>query len=586
MPIPSLADGTVVGRYEIRHLLGSGGMGEVYLARDVALERDIALKILPRELKNDPQRLARFVNEAKAASSLNHRSIVTIHDCGEEDVAGADGTDRVSWIAMELIDGPTLDVWLQSDPPLPAVLGELASIAEALGKAHSQGIIHRDLKPDNIMITGDGHAKVLDFGVAKLMGVEPRDEVRSPSGRRTLTEPATLLGTVGYMSPEQIEGFALDHRADIFSFGCILYESLTGTSPFVGATNAETLHNIVHRDPPPVVLNGRQLTAALQRILERCLAKDRDRRYDSARDLSLDLGEAAGIATSSARRKVSRLRARLSGLRATAGYVGIVLIALLLLNPAGALVTRVTGDAAQPEVERLETLLSTERQQNQIATTALTSREQEISRQKLEIERLKADRDERERLRSDLEASYRKLLADVNVHLRGTSEEGSQLRKRIASAESELQRVREDLTRRTTQQDKLNAIQRSLAPIVEARFEPRGLVLTIPGAYYRSGSSRLGFEAIGIVQNIARQLLDHPEVKVTIEGHTDSSGSDDGNLELSQSRADRLRDALVGGGIDPARFTTVGRGEERPLFSNESEEGQRRNRRVEMILGF
>jgi serine/threonine protein kinase len=278
MTEPSLAEGTAVGRYEIQRLLGAGGMGEVYLARDTSLNRMVALKILPRALMLDPHRVERFANEARAASALNHPAIVTIYETGE--------TDGYHFIAMELIEGVTLDEMFRLEPPLQTLLAQLASVAEGLGKAHGRGIVHRDLKPDNIMITSDGHAKVLDFGIAKLVDLAG-DDIRSPSGRRTLT--GAILGTAGYMSPEQVEGIALDHRADIFSFGCILYEAIAGRSPFLGSTTAETLHSIVHRQPPPLALADRPLTAALQRVVDRCLAKDREQRYDSARDLSVDL---------------------------------------------------------------------------------------------------------------------------------------------------------------------------------------------------------------------------------------------------------------------------------------------------------
>ncbi|MGH9457158.1 MAG: serine/threonine-protein kinase [Thermoanaerobaculia bacterium] len=289
MTAASLAEGTVVGRYEIRSLLGAGGMGEVYLAWEAALDRHVALKILRPELTGDPQRLRRFVTEAKAASALNHPAIVTILDVGED-------ADALHYIAMERVEGVTLDEWLRQDPPLSGVLARLAAVAEGLGKAHARGIVHRDLKPENIMITADGHAKILDFGVAKLLDLQERDGDEPHLPRTTLTQARALVGTAGYMPPEQVEGLGLDHRADMFSFGCVLYEALAGRPAFLGATNAETLHAIVHLEPEPLAIRNGRLRAMLQSIVDRCLAKERERRYDSAHDLAADLRDAAALA--------------------------------------------------------------------------------------------------------------------------------------------------------------------------------------------------------------------------------------------------------------------------------------------------
>lgn len=585
----TLPDGILVGRYQIHTILGAGGMGEVYLARDTELDRLVAIKILPSTLTCDPHRVERFIIEAKAASALNHPSIVTIYEMGEASVTGSsDEAVLIHYIAMEYIDGVTLDVWFREEPPVSSVLSVLGRVAEGLGKAHARGIVHRDLKPDNIMITAEGHAKVLDFGVAKLIGVETRDEVRSPSGRRTLTEPTTLLGTVGYMSPEQIEGYALDHRTDIFSLGCILYESIAGKSPFAGATNAETMHRIVHRDPLPLKVPDARLGAALQRILDRCLAKDREQRYDSARDLGLDLLEAAAI-VAPPRRKRRFDRLRHSGrFRAAAATLAILLAVMVLRVPAGAVLTTVAaavGPSRHPEVQRLERTLAEERAQYVTVSRALTEREGEISRRGLEIDRLRSERDDGERIRGDLENSYRKLLTDVNIHLKGSTSESTRLRERVATAESELQKAREESKTRSTQQERLASIQRSLAAVVEARFETRGLVVTIPGLFYRSGHDRIRGESTGVLNRIAEQLVANPDVKVTIEGHTDSSGGEDDNLSLSQRRADGLQDILAAAGVDPSRITSVGRGEMVPISDNSSSEGLARNRRIELILG-
>ncbi len=580
---PSLAEESSVGRYQIRKLLGAGGMGEVYLALDVELDRLVAIKILPTGLTSDPLRVQRFITEAKAASALNHPSIVTIYEMGEAPVVDASGhVSVIHYIAMEYIEGATLDVWLGEEPPLASTLAELGRVAEGLGKAHARGIVHRDLKPDNIMITSEGHAKVLDFGVAKLVGVQHSDEVRSPSGRRTLTEPSTLLGTVGYMSPEQIEGFALDHRTDIFSLGCIIHESITGQAPFAGSTNAETMHNIVHRPAPRISVGGSRLNAMLQRILDRCLAKDREQRYDSARDLALDLFEAASIATPGKRKPAFAGLLRARRMRVAMATIGFLLAVLVLRVPAGIVLTTVAAavePSKHPEVVRLEQTLAQERTQFVAVSRALTERE-------IENERLRGERDEGERLRRDLEDSYRKLLADVSVTLSGTSAESRKLRERVTTAEGELAKVREERQRRTSQQERLASIQRSLAAVVEARFEARGLVVTIPGLFYRTGRSQISWESRGVLQRIAEQLAANPDVRVAIEGHTDSSGGEDDNLQLSQARADGLRDLLVTAGIDPARITSIGRGELVPISENDSAEGRARNRRIELILGY
>jgi outer membrane protein OmpA-like peptidoglycan-associated protein/predicted Ser/Thr protein kinase len=581
-----LAEGTAVGRYRIRHLLGAGGMGEVYLAWDSSLDRLVALKILPRDLMRDPTRVQRFVTEAKAASALNHPAIVTIYETGEEALGG----DPLHYIAMERIEGVTFDEWLRQEPPLASILTQLAQVAEALGKAHARGIVHRDVKPDNIMITAEGRAKVLDFGVAKLVGVEPRGEdLRSPSGRRTLTGSSTLLGTAGYMSPEQIEGFALDHRADIFSFGCILYESITGRSAFLGSTNAETLHNIVHRNPPPIALANRKLSDSLGRIIDRCIAKDREQRYDSARDLSADLLQSAAITALARPGGLVNRASRSRLLRGAAALAMLLLAGLILRVPAGAIVETVTAAVSpsnHPRVQRLERLLAAERAQNQSASAALTEREREIARRGIEIERLRAEREQGERFRTDLESSYRKLLADVSEDLGRNKAERSQLRERVAGAETELKRFRDEQQRRTTQRERLAAIQTELSAVADASIEARGVVLTIPGALFGSGRSSMAREGGAILQAIVTQVVANPDLKVVIEGHTDDNGDSDGNLELSRERADGIRDHLVTGGVDPARITTIGRGEGFPIASNEYYEGRVQNRRVAMLLAF
>ena len=268
--------GTRVGRYEIVSLLGRGGMGEVYAAHDENLGRRVALKILPSDRTSDPERVARFVREAKASSALNHPSIVAVHDAGSE--------GNVHFLAMELIDGESLSAWMTSRRATRRrAIEVMAQVAEGLDRAHANGIVHRDLKPDNIMVSRDGYAKIVDFGVAKLT-----ERANGRRGHTGITTPTSRIGTTAYMSPEQIEGRAVDHRADVFSFGVLLYELLAGKNPFASPQYADTLHNIVHLEPS---LDA--IPPNLRRIVRRCLRKEPDERYQSMKDAALDLREAA-----------------------------------------------------------------------------------------------------------------------------------------------------------------------------------------------------------------------------------------------------------------------------------------------------
>ncbi|HYC61177.1 MAG TPA: protein kinase [Thermoanaerobaculia bacterium] len=270
----SVPAGTRVGRYEIVSLLRQGGMGEVYSAEDSQLGRRVALKILPKHRTSDPERVARFVREVRASATLNHPSIVAVHD------AGHDGD--VHFLAMELIEGVPLSEWMRRRRSIAGRVELMAQVAEGLAKAHDAGIVHRDLKPDNIMVTADHHAKIVDFGVAKLT-----ERVGERSGSTGITTPTSRVGTTAYMSPEQVEGKPLDHRTDVFSFGTVLYELLTGTNPFSAPQYADTLHNVVHREP---ALD--RIPKPLRRVVRRCLRKEPALRYDSLRDTALDLREA------------------------------------------------------------------------------------------------------------------------------------------------------------------------------------------------------------------------------------------------------------------------------------------------------
>ncbi|MBI3450231.1 MAG: serine/threonine protein kinase [Acidobacteria bacterium] len=290
----------VISHYKIIGPLGAGGMGEVYLAQDLTLERNVALKILPPSLVKDEERLRRFVLEAKSASSLSHPHIVTIYEIGQDRVRpkgegeSGDRSPAVHFISMELVSGDTLTAKIhQEKTDLRTLLGWLAQAAEGLAKAHAAGIVHRDLKPGNIMVTRDGYAKVLDFGLAKLTEKREADPELSsaPTEVKDGTSAGVVLGTVGYMSPEQVRGKAVDHRSDIFSFGCVLYEAATRRRPFIAESNVETMHKILNEKPAPVEDLNPAAPAEVRRLIRRCLAKSADQRLQSMKDLAIELRE-------------------------------------------------------------------------------------------------------------------------------------------------------------------------------------------------------------------------------------------------------------------------------------------------------
>jgi eukaryotic-like serine/threonine-protein kinase len=287
--------GTSLGRYLLGGLIGRGGMGEVYQAEDTMLRRPVAIKVLPESFTSDSDRLARFVQEARTASALNHPHLVSIYEIGEAAVAGAN--HPVHFIAMELVQGETLRQLLDTRRlDLRRGLEYLAQAADALAAAHAAGIVHRDLKPENLMIAQEGYAKVLDFGLAKLRALPAltdaaANDLTMTSGPAAApgTSPGMVMGTVGYMSPEQAQGQPVDHRTDIFSFGCILYETGTGARPFAGTSAVDTLHRIIHMQPQPLAQLAPATPSELQRIVRKCLAKPPEERYQSMKDLALDL---------------------------------------------------------------------------------------------------------------------------------------------------------------------------------------------------------------------------------------------------------------------------------------------------------
>jgi serine/threonine protein kinase/Tol biopolymer transport system component len=265
-------------------------MGQVYKAYDAALGRHVAVKILAAELLTDATRVSRFIQEARAASALNHPNVVVVHDIGEERVSGR--SDSIHFIAMELIDGATLREIIDGGAiEIRKALGIMLQVSEALTAAHAAGIVHRDLKPENIMVLPSGYAKVLDFGLAKLRP-NPESEVSETVKTQIQdTDPGTIIGTSSYMAPEQALGKPVDHRADIFSFGSILHELVTGQRPFSGHSLIDTLHRIIYSDPEPLAAHRTGVPRDLVRIVRKALAKDPDERYQTMKDLAIDLRE-------------------------------------------------------------------------------------------------------------------------------------------------------------------------------------------------------------------------------------------------------------------------------------------------------
>lgn len=276
-------EGRTIGRYRVLRTLGAGGMGEVYLAEDTRLKRKVALKLLPAEFTQDLDRVRRFEQEAQAASALNHPNIITIHEIGE--VGGA------HYIVTEYVPGETLRARMKSEQSsLDRTLEIVLQVAGALAVAHEAGIIHRDIKPENVMVRDDGLIKVLDFGLAKLTGVEPDQvDTQAPTEAQQVTASGVVLGTAAYMSPEQARGLNVDARADIFSLGVMLYEMITGHKPFEGATTSDVIAAVLLTEPPALSRYSPDVPETLERIVCKALAKEREERHQTVKELALAL---------------------------------------------------------------------------------------------------------------------------------------------------------------------------------------------------------------------------------------------------------------------------------------------------------
>jgi eukaryotic-like serine/threonine-protein kinase len=293
----ALPSGTKLGPYEIQSLIGAGGMGEVYRARDTRLQRDVAIKILPSALSQDQDRLRRFEQEARAVAALNHPNLLTVFDVGTAPLG--DSATASPYIVSELLEGETLREKLVNGALRERkALDYAVQIARGLAAAHERGIVHRDLKPDNIYITNDGRVKILDFGLAKLSESAGAGGADADATRDMATQAGVVMGTIGYMSPEQVRGKPADARSDIFSFGAVLYEMLAGRRAFRGDSAADVMSSILKEDPPEITATNREISPALDRVVHHCMEKDAQQRFQSVGDIAFQLGEMTGLRSS------------------------------------------------------------------------------------------------------------------------------------------------------------------------------------------------------------------------------------------------------------------------------------------------
>jgi serine/threonine-protein kinase len=347
----SLSPGSRLGPYEIVSPLGAGGMGEVYRARDTRLHREVAIKVLPASFSQDADRLRRFEQEARAASALNHPNILTIHDFGSEGAA--------PYVVSELLEGETLREKLGGGRiPVRKALDYASQIARGLAAAHEKGIVHRDLKPENLFVTKDGRVKILDFGLAKL--THPERGAGSLSEVLTAalgTEPGVVMGTAGYMSPEQVRGQPADHRSDIFSFGAVLYEMLTGKRAFGGDTAVETMSAILRDDPPEPSRAVSEVSVPLDRIVRRCLEKSPAERFQSASDLAYAIDETLTVSAAARAAAAAPLsRPRPAYRRIALAFVLVAALGALIAFDVGGIRKQLRGGAAPQSIRSLVVL--------------------------------------------------------------------------------------------------------------------------------------------------------------------------------------------------------------------------------------
>src|SRR5262252_6927210 len=286
----TLAAGTKLGPYEVLAPIGAGGMGEVYRAKDPRLGREVAIKVLPATFAHDADRLKRFEQEAQAAGALNHPNITSVFDIGSHEGA--------PYIVTELLEGETLRSRLSAGAiSVRKAIDYAVQLAKGLAAAHEKGIVHRDLKPENVFLTRDGRLKILDFGLAKLKSEKDESghtDMQTVSGG---TQPGVVLGTMGYMAPEQVRGKTADRRSDLFAFGTILYEMLSGQRAFRGDTAADTITAILTKEPPDLSQTNQEIHPGLDRIVRHCLEKNPEERFESARDVAFDLENLSGVSS-------------------------------------------------------------------------------------------------------------------------------------------------------------------------------------------------------------------------------------------------------------------------------------------------
>jgi WD40 repeat protein len=323
----ALTSGIKLGPYEIRSLLGAGGMGEVYRAHDSRLNRTVAIKVLPTSFSADRDRLQRFAQEARAAAALNHPNILSIFDIGEEQGA--------PYVVSELLEGETLRERLRNGPlPIRRVVDYSLQVARGLAAAHDKGIVHRDLKPENLFLASDNRVKILDFGLAKLTGPQTNDGSGDAPTVQVATDAGVVMGTAGYMSPEQVRGKPADHRSDLFSFGAILYEMISGKRAFHGETSADTMSAILKEETPELSETARNVPPGLERIVRHCLEKHPAQRFQSAGDLAFDLEALTDVsaATKSGAQAAVQQASVGSSRRQLAAAAGVIVLAAAMLG--------------------------------------------------------------------------------------------------------------------------------------------------------------------------------------------------------------------------------------------------------------